>query len=95
MLSRLEKYKAELERARTKRAEWDGKVKDLERKCKEEENTTIHDMVHAANMTPEQLARLLKMATMEKVQGMGEPFSDNDDNSNLEDTENEEDEMDE
>lgn len=88
MLSRLEKYRNELEKARIKRNEWDGKVKELERKCKEEENTTIHDMVHAANMTPEQLARLLKMATMQQVQGMGEPSPEKDD-ADMEETENE------
>jgi uncharacterized protein YPO0396 len=88
MLSRLEKYRNDLEKARIKRNEWDGKVKELERKCKEEENTTIHDMVHAANMTPEQLARLLKMATMQQVQGMGEPSPEKDD-ADMEETENE------
>ena len=88
MLSRLEKYRNDLETARIKRNEWDGKVKELERKCKEEENTTIHDMVHAANMTPEQLARLLKMATMQQVQGMGEPSPEKDD-ADMEETENE------
>jgi len=88
MLSRLEKYRNDLEKARIKRNEWDGKVKELERKCKEEENTTIHDMVHAANMTPEQLARLLKMAMMQQVQGMGEPSPEKDD-ADMEETENE------
>lgn len=89
MLSRLEKYRNELEKARVKRNEWDGKVKDLERKCKEEENTTIHDMVHAANMTPEQLSRLLKMATMQQVQGMGESSHATETDEIMEETENE------
>lgn len=89
MLSRLEKYRNELEKARVKRNEWDGKVKDLERKCKEEENTTIHDMVHAANMTPEQLSRLLKMATMQQVQGMGESSHTTETDEIMEETENE------
>ena len=89
MLSRLEKYRNELEKARIKRNEWDGKVKELERKCKEEENTTIHDMVHAANMTPEQLSRLLKMATMQQVQGMGESSHTTETDEIMEETENE------
>ena len=89
MLSRLEKYRNDLEKARIKRNEWDGKVKDLERKCKEEENTTIHDMVHAANMTPEQLSRLLKMATMQQVQGMGESSLATETDEIMEETENE------
>ena len=52
--------KADLEKARKKRAEWDAKVKDLERRYREEENTEIHEMVHAANLTPEQLAELIR-----------------------------------
>lgn len=59
MLERLEKYKSELEKARGKRAEWDAKVKALERKVSEEEKTTIHEMVKAADLTPEELSRLI------------------------------------
>lgn len=50
---KLEKIGTDLEKARKKRAEWDAKVKDLERRYREEENTEIHEMVHAANLTPE------------------------------------------
>ena len=57
---KLEKIGADLEKARKKRAEWDAKVKDLERRYREEENTEIHGMVHAANLTPEQLAELIR-----------------------------------
>ena len=57
---KLEKIGADLEKARKKRAEWDAKVKDLERRYREEENTEIHEMVHAANLTPEQLAELIR-----------------------------------
>ena len=32
------------------------KVKDLERRYREEENSEIHEMVHAANLNPEQLS---------------------------------------
>ena len=59
MGTRLEKYRNELAKARQKRAEIDEKIKELEAKCMEEENTEIHNMVRAANMTPEMLARLL------------------------------------
>ena len=52
---------AKLEKARKKRAEWDARVKDLERRYREEENSEIHEMVHAANLTPDQLAELLRM----------------------------------
>ena len=60
--SKLKKIEAELKKARMKRDEWDRKVKDLERKYREAENTCIHDMVHAANLSPEQLAELIRSA---------------------------------
>ena len=56
MGAKLEKIGAELEKARAKRAALDVKIKNLEQKYQEEENTEIHDMVHAANLTPDQLA---------------------------------------
>ena len=60
--TRLSRLKEELTKARRKRDEWEQKVKDLERRYKEAENTCIHDMVHAANLTPEQLADLIRAA---------------------------------
>lgn len=67
MASRLEKYRAELAKAKQKRAEWDEKIKELEAKCTEEENTEIHNMVRAANMTPEMLARLLSQTPEDRI----------------------------
>lgn len=60
--TKLKKIEAELKKARAKRDEWDKKVKDLERRYREAENTCIHDMVHAANLSPEQLAELIRNA---------------------------------
>ena len=60
--TKLKKIGAELSKARAKRDEWDRKVKDLERRYREAENTCIHDMVHAANLSPEDLAELIKKA---------------------------------
>src|SRR5574344_1355595 len=59
--AKLDKIGADLEKARRKRAEWDARVKDLERRYREEENSEIHEMVHAANLTPDQLSELLRM----------------------------------
>ena len=59
--AKLDRIGADLEKARKKRAEWDARVKDLERRYREEENSEIHEMVHAANLTPDQLSELLKM----------------------------------
>ena len=67
MSVKLDKLGAELEKARKKRAEWDAKVKDLERRYQEEENTEIHDMVHAANLSPKQLSELLRMFASDMV----------------------------
>ena len=61
MGAKLDRIGADLAKARRKRAEWDTKVKDLERRYREEENSEIHDMVHAANLTPDQLSELLRM----------------------------------
>ena len=60
--TKLKKIGAELSKARAKRDEWDRKVKDLERRYREAENTCIHDMVHAANLAQEDLAELIKKA---------------------------------
>ncbi len=71
--SKLKKIEAELKKARTKRDEWDRKVKDLERRYREAENTCIHDMVHAANLSPEQLASLIEMS--QRTAPAGDPRS--------------------
>lgn len=60
MGAKLEKLGAELAKARKKKSEWETKVKDLERRYREEENSEIHEMVHAANLTPDQLSELLR-----------------------------------
>lgn len=72
-MTKLEKIGADLERARTKKATWTQRVKDLEARYREEENTMIHSMVHAANLTPEQLARIIELATKGAVGIYPEP----------------------
>ena len=67
MSAKLDKLGAELEKARKKKAEWDAKVKDLERRYQEEENTEIHDLVHAANLNPDQLGELLRMFASDMI----------------------------
>lgn len=61
-MTKLEKIDADLKRARIKQAEWNQRVKDLENRYREEENSVIHSMVHAANLTPEQLAQIIEQA---------------------------------
>ena len=65
--NRLNRYRQELRKCKEKRTEMDAKIRDLERKCKEEENTAIHDIVREANMTPEALASLIHMNGAEKL----------------------------
>ena len=67
MGAKLDKIGADLEKARRKRAEWDAKVKDLERRYREEENSEIHELVHAANLTPDQLSELLRLFAADMV----------------------------
>ena len=67
MGAKLDRIGADLEKARRKRAEWDARVKDLERRYREEENSEIHELVHAANLTPDQLSELLRMFAADMV----------------------------
>ena len=67
MGAKLDKIGADLEKARRQRAEWDAKVKDLERRYREEENSEIHELVHAANLNPDQLSELLRMFAADMV----------------------------
>lgn len=67
MSAKLDRLGAELEKARRKREEWDSRTKDLERRYRETENSEIHDMVHAANLTPDQLSELLRRFASEMV----------------------------
>lgn len=67
MSAKLDKIGADLAKARKKKAEWETKVVELEKKYREVENSEIHDMVHAANLTPDQLAELLSMFATEMI----------------------------
>ena len=82
--AKLDRIGADLEKARKKRAEWDARVKDLERRYREEENSEIHEMVHAANLTPDQLSELLRMFAADMA-----PKPDTINTMNEEETQNE------
>ena len=58
--SRLVKLREELEKARKKRDDWEAKVKDLERRYSEAEKLYVYGIFQTANMTPEQLADLIR-----------------------------------
>ena len=65
-MTKLERIGADLKRAREKQAEWNQRVKDLENRYREESGV-IHSMVHAANLTPEQLAQIISLAAQGTV----------------------------
>ena len=78
MYEKLDKLRAELSRAKEKRADADAKVKQLEQKLKEAENMQILADVGAMKLTPEQLAEFLQMVRSGQAQGAARnPFPDN------------------
>ena len=72
MYEKLNKLRAELEKARQRRAEADAKVKQLEQRLKDAENTQILAEVGALKLSPEQLKMFLEMATSGQL-GNAEP----------------------
>ena len=62
MSKKLDRLAAEREKARIKREEWNEKYEEWDAKYKEQENEEIHEMVHAANLTLESLADLIRHA---------------------------------
>lgn len=62
MYEKLDKIRAELDRAKQRRADADAKVKQLEQKLREAENSQILADVGAMKLTPEQLAQFLQLA---------------------------------
>jgi len=68
MYEKLDKLRAELEKARQRRAEADAKVKQLEQRLKNAENTQILAEVGALKLSPEQLKMFLEMATSRQLE---------------------------
>lgn len=66
MSAKLDKIGADRDRALKKRDEWDAKYKELDRKYKAQENAEINDIVHAASLTPDQLAELIQSLSSNK-----------------------------
>lgn len=66
MSAKLDKIGADRDRALKRRDEWDAKYKELDRKYKTQENAEINDIVHAASLTPDQLAELIQSLNSNK-----------------------------
>ncbi|WP_070043243.1 DUF4315 family protein [Robinsoniella peoriensis] len=58
-MTKLEKIDKELEKSREKAAEWQVKVRDLEKQRQEEENSMIVQAVRSMKMTPAELLAFL------------------------------------
>ena len=54
------------DRAIKRREECDATYKELDRKYKAQENAEINDIVHAASLTPDQLAELIQSLNSNK-----------------------------
>ena len=86
MFERLDRYKAELAKARERRAEADARVKALEKKC---QMAAVHEMMKAADITPEGLQKLIAY-TKDNLPGgksVGDIVSGNTDEEGTEDEE--------
>lgn len=62
MYERLDKLRADLEKARKRKVEAEARVKVAEEKLREAENTQVLNDVNALKLSPEQVAQFLKLA---------------------------------
>ena len=62
MREKLEKMRADLAKAKERRIQLNNRIELLERRIAEAEKVEVAEMVRTANVTPEQLAMLLKQA---------------------------------
>lgn len=62
---RIDRLKADLEKAKQKVTEWQARVRDIERQITEQENLAIIQAVRGIAVTPQELP-----AVLEKIQAM-------------------------
>ena len=58
---KIERLRAELEKARQKAAEWQARAKDIERQITEHENMEIIQAVRGITASPEELKTILEL----------------------------------
>ena len=75
MYEKLDKLRADLDRARQRRADAEVKVKQAEDKLREAENSQVLADVSALKLTPEQVAQFLQMAASGQLPGAGAAFT--------------------
>lgn len=62
MSEKLEKLRADLAKAKDRRIQLNNRIELLERRIAEAEKVEVSEMVRSANLTPKQLAALLRQA---------------------------------
>jgi len=78
MYEKLDKLRAEVERCKKKIEDDKLKLKQAEARLQEAENSQILSDVGALNLSPEQLAEFLKLATSGKLAATGTSIGDTD-----------------
>lgn len=87
MSEKLEKLVREIEKAKEKRAGLDKKIRELEDRYREQENTEIHDIVREANLSPEMLAELIARSQDTLPQTRGNRLEDYEETEETDDEE--------
>ena len=65
---KIERLKADLEKARQKAAEWQARAKDIERQITEHENMEIIQTVRSVTASPEELKTILGL--IQSIKGL-------------------------
>ncbi len=76
-MSKLEKLKTELARAKKKSSEWQARVRDIEKQITDCENTEILQAVRSIAASPEELRGLLDMLRASKEPPQAGPDNNN------------------
>ena len=76
-MTKIEKLKIELERAKKKSSEWQARVRDIEKQITDCENTEILQTVRSIAASPEELRGLLDMLRASKAPPQAGPDHNN------------------
>nr|WP_325259683.1 DUF4315 family protein [uncultured Oscillibacter sp.] len=76
-MTKIEKLKIELERAKKKSSEWQARVRDIEKQITDCENTEILQAVRSIAASPEELRGLLDMLRASKEPPQAGPDNNN------------------
>ncbi len=76
-MTKIDKLKIELERAKKKSSEWQARVRDIEKQITDCENTEILQTVRSIAASPEELRGLLDMLLASKEPPQAGPDNNN------------------